>query len=883
VKTIRHRLRSLWQRRAVKREIDEELRCHLEQRTAENIAAGMSPEEAAREARKRFGNLQSIREECREAKGASFGEATWQDVRFGLRMLRKNPGFTGIAVAILALGIGANTAIFSVVHTFMLRPLPYDHAGELVVLHETASNRDNAMSVAAGPKYLEWRKLNTSFQEMGALSVFTETLAGNVEPTPVVTCHVTPSCLRVWRFRLAFGRTFAEDEDEAGKNQLVILSHPLWKNRFGGRTNVIGQTVRLDGKPHTIVGILAAGGLANWENSEIALVPLAAEVVRDGPGVHYYQVFGRLKPGVTLAQARGEMTVLAERLRQQHREFGDWGIALRSLREDELDEWPGWQTVFLLQGAVMLVLLIACANMANLLLARAAARQKEIAIRLAVGGNRGRVIRQLLVESVLLACLGGVAGVVFAAVGIEAAQHWFATQDITLWTDLRLEPVVLAFSVGLAGLTGIVFGLVPAWQASRVDLQTTLKSASQLTSSGVAHRRMLDFFAVSEIGLALALLIGAGLFVRNLTRLNRIDPGFNPARVLALGVSLTEAAYPSDAQRDQFVASALERLRTRPGVRGAAMADVLPLGGGSSWDFWVEGRERNSSNAWASLELRRVSHGYFGTLGVMLLRGRTFSTADRHGSESVAIINETLARQFFPGEDPVGARVGTGDGIANPHRVIGVVRDERVFGLTGKPAPVVYVPMAQGWFKGSRANYSMEIAVRTEGDPLALAKPVQAELRALDPDLAFARVGSLDRRLSVSLLSQRLSSFMLGSFSLTALALAALGIYGVMSNGVNQRAHELGIRMALGARPGDILRLVLGRGLRLTAGGTALGLAGALGLTRFLNSFLSDMSPTDPWTFAAVTGFLTAVSFLPCCVPARRAAKVDPMQALRCE
>jgi len=388
---------------------------------------------------------------------------------------------------------------------------------------------------------------------------------------------------------------------------------------------------------------------------------------------------------------------------------------------------------------------------------------------------------------------------------------------------------------------------------------------------------------VSEIGLALVLLIGAGLFVRSLARLHRVDPGFDPARVLTLGISLTEAAYHGDAQRDQFVASALDRLRALPGVRGAAMADVLPLGGGSSWDFWVEAREWKSPNSWGTLELRRVSPGYFETLDVALRCGRTFTAGDRHGSQSVAIINETLARQFFPGEDPMGARVGTGDGISSPHIVVGIVRDERVFGMTEKPAPVVYVPLAQGWFKGSRANYSMEIAVRTEGDPLALAKPVQTEIRALDPELAFARVGTLDRRLSVSLLSPRLSSYMLGTFSLAALLLAALGIYGVMSNGVSQRTNEIGIRMALGADAHNILGLVLGQGLRLTATGVVLGLIGAFTLTRFLGSFLHGLSPTDPWTFAGVTSFLTFVALLACWIPARRAARIEPIKTLMCE
>ena len=882
-RTIWLKLCSLWRRGEVKREIDEELRFHLEQRTAENIAAGMAPEEAAREARKRFGNVQSVREECRETKGASFGEATLQDIRFGLRMLRKNPGFTTIAVLILAIGIGANTAIFSAVHAFILRPLPYDHSEELVVCYENEPKQGIDRWDVAGPKYLEWRKQNTVFQEMGALAVCAQNLTGGTEPVPVVTCQVTPSCLRVWRLRPALGRLFAEDEDQSGKNQLVILSHRLWQKRFGGRLDVIGQTIRLEGKPHTVVGVLADGGNANWDGGEIALVPLAAEKVQDGPGVHFYQVFGRLKPGVTLDQCRAEMTALTGRINKQEPRFGEWGAGVASLRQDELGEWPGWQTVLLLQGAVLAVLLIACANIATLLLAKASSRRKEIAIRLAMGGSRWRLIRQLLVESTLLALLGAAAGVALAAVGLGAANRWLAAQDITLWTDVRLDHSVLAFSVGLSLLTGIVFGLVPAWQTTKTDLQTALKGTSRNATGAVAHRRTLDVLTVAEIGLALMLLISAGLFLRNLVQLRGVHPGFDPANVLALNVSLTEARYPGDEQRNQFVASAIERLQALPGVRSVAVADLLPLGGGSSWDLWVEGRKQGAPNTWGGAQLRRISPDYFHTLGVTLLRGRAFTAADGRGSESVAIINESLARRFFPGENPIDAHIGTGDGIASPHRVVGVVRDERVFGVTRQAEPVIYVPSAQGWFKGAQTSYGLTIALRTEGAPLALAKPIQAEIRALDPEMAFASVQLLEQRVSSSLLSQRLSSFMLGSFSLTALLLAALGIYGVMTNAVSQRTNEIGIRMALGAQARDILRLIVGRGLLLTALGVAFGLAGAFGLTRLLNSFLYDVSPTDPWIFAVVTVFLAAVSFLACYLPARRAARVDPTVALRCE
>jgi len=807
----------------------------------------------------------------------------WQDMRYGLRMLCKSPGFTATAILILAIGIGANTAIFSVVNAFVIRPLPYDKAEELVSIYENEPNRGIDRTAVAGPKYLDWRKENTVFQEMGALAVCTQNLIGSGEPMPVVTCQVTPSYLRTFRLRPAFGRLFDDDEDRAGRNQLMILTHSLWTKRFGGRQDVIGQTVRLDGRPYTVVGVLPTGGMTCLDGSELAFVPLAVEKVQDGPGVHYYQVVARLRPGVSVEQSQAAMTVLAGALRKKNPRYGDWGVALLSLRKDQLGEWPDWRTIVLLQGAVLAVLLIACANTASLLLSRAASRGKEIAIRLAVGGSRLRVMRQLLCESVLLALLGGALGVVLAAGGIEAANRWLQVQGIQLWTDVRLDSSVLAFSMVLAALTGVFFGFVPAWQTTKADLQTTLKGTSHNATGGVAHRRTLDALTVAEIGLALVLLVCAGLFVRNLLGLRGTDPGFDPAHVLTMKISLTESGYPGDPQRNQFVDSAMDRLQAVPGVRGAAVTDVLPMGGGSSWDFWVEGRARGTPNSWGGAQLRRISADYFRTMGVPLLRGRAFTPTDRQGSESVAIVNETLVRRFFPGADPIGACVGTGDGIASPHVIVGVVKDERVFGLTNKPEPLVYVPTTQGWFKGANTSYALSVVIRTDSDPLSLAKTIQREIRTLDPEMAFADVRPMERLVDGSLLSERLGSFMLGAFSLIALILAALGIYAVCANAVSQRTNEIGIRMALGAQISDVLRLVLGRGMVLTGLGLGLGLAGALAFTRVLKSFLHGISPMDPVTFMVVALFLAAVALLACYVPARRAAKVDPMKALRCE
>lgn len=807
----------------------------------------------------------------------------FQDIRYALRMLGKNLGFTATAILILAVGIGANTAIFGVVNAFILRPLPYDRAEELVSIYENEPNQHIDRFGAAGPKYLDWRKQNTVFQEMGAVTVSTQGLTGSGEPVPVVTCQVTPSYLRTFRLRPCLGRLFEEDEDQAGRNQLLILTHSLWTQRFGARQDVIGLTVHLDGRPHTIVGVLAAGGMFSLDGAPIAFVPLPAEKVADGPGVHYYQVIARLKPGVSVEQSQAAMTVLANALRTSKPEYGTWGIKLLSLRKDLLGDWPDWRTIILLQGAVVAVLLIACANTANLLLSRAASRGKEIAIRLAVGGSRWRVVRQLLCESLLLACLGGVLGLVLAATGVELAARWLQSQDIRLWTDVTLDETVLAFCLGLSLLTGVVFGLVPALRTTRTDVHVTLKSTSKNTTGEISHRRTLDALAVAEIGLALVLLVSAGLFVRNLVGLRGTDPGFDPASVLTMQVFLTQSAYPGDARRDQFVESALDHLQSTPGVLAAAVSDVLPMAGASSWDFWVDDRPRGTPNSWGGAQLRRVSPDYFRAMGVPLLRGRPFGPGDRSGAPSVAIVNEALVRRFFPGEDPINRRVGTGDGIASPHVIVGVVKDERVFGLAAQPEPVVYVPTAQGWFKGAGTSYGLSIAVRADADPLSLAKTIQRQIRTIDPEMTFANVRPMVQLVDGSLLSQRLGSLLLGSFSLVALVLAALGIYGVMANAVSRRTNEIGIRVALGAEVGDVLRMVIGRGMVLTALGVTIGLAGVFASTRLLGSFLHGISPTDPLTLSALTAFLVAIALLACYIPARRATKIDPMTALRCE
>jgi len=799
-----------------------------------------------------------------------------QDIRYGLRMLAKSPGFTIVVVLILAIGVGANTAVFSVVNAFLFKPLPYDHAEELVTLYEKSSQQGLSQFSVSGPKYLAWRAENRVFQEMGALSVRSATLVGASEATSVVICEVTPSCMDVFRFRTRLGRLFVQDEDQRGKDHVIVLSHQFWQSRLGGREDILGQSIVLDDRPYVVIGVLAAGGLANWEGGDVAFTPLAAERLNYNPEAHYYQVFGRLKPSVTLGLCRSQMESLTTRINQGETRFGDWMPDIVSFREDNLGNWPGLQTVLLLQGAVAAVLLLACFNAACLLLVRGMGRKRELAIRLSTGATRWQVIRQLLFESTLLAAAGGLLGLLLSHWGVQGAKYWLSAQNITLWTDVQTNHMVLAFSIVLSAVTGFISGILPAWQTTKVDVQSTLKATAGSISGG--HPRTLNAMAVAQITLSFLLLASAGLFMRNLMRLRGATTGYNPRDLLVLETSLPWRRLHG-ASPDQFIESALDRLKTLPGVQSVAAADTL-VNYGAIHNFWVEGRKPDLSGPLNQTQLRRISPDYFNAMGLTLLRGRDFTPLDRRGSEPVAIINETLAERFFPGEDPIGVHVQTGEGIENRYTVIGVSRAERLAGPAGRLEPMVYVPSLQGWPRLD--SYPLAIAVRTERRSPELNKTIEREIRALDPGLAVT-IREMEPWMEATLLSQRLSSFVFAAFALVALLLSSLGIYSVISHLVSRRAGEFGIRMALGAQQSGVVRLVLARGLHITLMGTSLGLVGSVLLSRVLGHFLIDFNPNDPITFGCVTLLSFIVTVLACCLPARRAAKIDPMTALRHE
>jgi putative ABC transport system permease protein len=858
------------------RDLAEELDSHLQMQIEHNLATGMGAEEAGHNALLESGGLELSKEACRDRRGLPLLDTPMRDLAYNWREVRRTPGFSVVVVLTLALGIGANTVIFGIVNAFLLRPLPFEKEDELVSIYECT--KDLPEFAVSGTKYLDWRARNTVFQDVGALQAGSAALTGHGEPAPVTVLMVTPSYLRLLGVRPTLGRLFADDADLPGRDQVVLLGNRLWKSQFGGREDVVGQPVRLNGRAYSIAGVLPQA-LAYLDGSDTAFVPLAVTTLQADRGHwHSVQAIARLKPGVSVVQGQAAMSVIA---RQHERLYEPgWGVVVKSLRRDLLGGWPDPQTILLLQGAVLLVLLVACANTASLLLARSVSRRREIAIRLAMGGSRFRIIRQLLVESVLLSSLGGAAGVMLAAFGLRTLEAWIQTQRIALWSEVRLDAAVLGFSVALSLVTGIVFGLVPAAKATREDPATLMKGAGRSSTAPGRHRRTLDALAVAQIGLALVLLIGAGLVVRSLIQIHGRDPGFQSANVLTMRVTLPEPRYSDNGECSRFFDAALERIRAVPSVRSASVIHTLPMEGGFELTFAIDGRRTSAAGRNHGVQVRRVSPEYFRTMGVPVLQGRALRASDRAGAESVVIVNECLARRYFRDTDAVGAHISISDGMVNPRTIVGIVRDERVMGITGESVPMLYVPYDQGqWQTGKTFHF----LVRTFGEPLGLSRPVQDAVRRIDPDIAFANVRPMEWFVSGSILPERIAGFMLGSFSAAALLVAVLGIYGVMANGVSQRRREIAIRIALGARARNIIGGIMSRGLMLTVAGLSIGLAATSLLTRVLRAFLHGVSPTDPLTFVAVTAFLALVAMAACWLPAHRAASVDPAIALRDE
>ncbi|HEY3568939.1 MAG TPA: ABC transporter permease [Thermoanaerobaculia bacterium] len=877
------RLRALRGREAVIGDIDEELRLHLEMEAAANVERGMPPEEARRAALRTFGNFDSVRERAYEVRGGGLLETLLQDVRYAGRMLAKRPGFTAVAALTLALGVGANTAIFSVVEAVLLRPLPYRHAGRVVVVWENNHTQPGRHNVISPANFLDWREQAKSFDEMAVFLDQPLSLTGAGEPEEVPAQLVTPNLFALLGVNPELGRAFTPEDAKPGKRAVVVvISHGLWQRRFGGAPDVIGRTVSLNGRPMSVVGVMPDG--FKWfvkENSRASRpaelwlpMSLAPYSDRTKSG-RFAQAVARLAPGVPLDKAQAEMDTIAGRLESQYPDYDKgWGITLVPLRDQLSGEIK--PALLVLLGAVGFVLLIACVNVANLLLARAAGRHKEIAIRSAMGAGRRRIVRQLLTESVLLSLLGGALGLLLALWSVRALVA-LSPENLIGAGEVGLDLPVLAFTLAASLLTGILFGLAPALEASRVRLNESLKESSRGNAGSSRGRRLRDALIAAEVGLALVLLVGAGLMVRSFVRLQAVDPGFDARNLLTLRVALPSVRYPDDAKADAFFRQAVASLRTLPGVRSASAISELPFAAlGTATSFTIEGRPAPPPGEFFGTDVRVVDEEYFRTMRIPVLAGRTFTPQEVAEDRKVCVVNQAMARVYFPGENPVGKRITVVmSDSPTPTEIIGVVGDARYAKLEGDLQPMVY------WTPPQLPYSSRTLVLRAQGDPESLAAPARRAIQAIDKDLPVADVRTMEGWIAESMARTRFGTLLLAAFALLALTLAAVGIYGVMSHSVVQRQNEIGVRMALGARAGDVLWLVIRQGLARVLVGVGLGLLGALALTRVLSSLLYGVSATDPLTFLSLALLLTAVSWIACYIPARHAARVDPLIAMR--
>jgi len=805
-----------------------------------------------------------------------------QDLRFSLRMLLKKPGFTLVVVLALALGIGANTAIFSVVNTILLRPLPYKNSDRLIWLRETNPSADIKEETLSPPNYLDWKTQSQSFEDMGAFASTRVTLtSGSGEPERINASYVADGFFSVLGAEAQIGRTFTPEEDKPGNARVIILSNGLFERRFGSDPNLIGNAITINGNPYTVVGVMPKGFISPKPDDRRppeAYAPLAADYNQEDRRGDYLNVIARLKPDATVEQARAEMATITERLEQQYPDTNTgWSAIVMPLHERFVGDIR--PALMVLLGAVCFLLLIACANVANLLLARSTARQKEIAIRTALGARRGRIVQQLLTESVMLSLTGGALGLLFAFWGVGILTS-LSPGSIPRLSEIGVDSRVLAFTLGVSLLTGIIFGLLPALQASNPNLNETLKEGGRSSAEGTRGGRLRSVLAATEVALALVLLIGAGLMARSFLRLQDVNPGFNAERVLTVGLFLPGTKYKEGPQVVSFYKELLSKTESLPGVVSAGAIDTLPLDvGGNVLGFSIEGRPpQQPGGDTPDAEHRVVSADYFRVMGIPLLRGRLFEEQDGPNAPQSIVINETMAQRYFPAEDPIGKRINLGDPQSTPWlTIVGIVRDTRHEALSAEPYSQMYAVHAQA------PRRSLALVVRTSGDPMSLVSAIRSRIADMDGDLPLSNMRTMDQILSESIQRPRFNMLLITIFAVVAMVLASVGIYGVISYSVSQRTHEIGVRIALGARPRDIFKMVVGQGLKLAITGVGAGLVAAFALTRVMVSLLYGVQATDPLTFAAISAVLTGIVIMASYIPARRATKVDPMISLRYE
>jgi putative ABC transport system permease protein len=808
-------------------------------------------------------------------------EALWQDLRYGIRILAKAPGFTITAILTLALGIGANTAIFSFVYGVLLQPLPYRNPSRLMVLNET-NPKVGTVSVSY-PNFLDWRAQSHAFSQMAAVHDVGFNLAGITQPENISGEAVSPTFLSMLGVRPYLGRDFDPSEEKAGTAPVLLLSYALWQSHLGADPNAVGRIITLDGRSFTIVGVLPPN-FRSVDQTDV-LEPIGVWATKNPDATERGErgdlvVIGRLAPGVTFARARAEMDGIAARLASEYPLANDQcGVKLQPIRDVFVGDMR--PAILVLFGAVMFVLLIACANVANLFLVRGATRTKEIALRIAFGASRGRIIRQMLTESFVLALLGGALGVALAIGGIRGMGRLIPA-DMLSGAAINLNGVVLLFAAGVVVLAAFIFGLAPAMHSTRPDVQSELKEGARTSTAGTQQQKLRAALAIAEISLAMVLMAGAGLMMNSLYRLLSVNPGFRTDRVLTMEMDLRTQQYATDSAIHNFWQQVLDRVRTLPGIESSAVGTVVPFTDNHNrGDITIEGMPQPRPGSWPHPDYHIVSAAYVRTLGIPLLRGRTFTDADNENAPLVGMINAKLAREFFAYEDPIGKRFTFGHATAaNPPKwitIVGVVGDTKLYGLANPARLEVYMP-----FRQDTAS-DMDLLVKSAVDPAALIASIRGVVASIDKNQPIFAISTMDQLRSDSVSTRRITLVLLGAFSSLALVLATIGIYGVISYSVAQRTHEIGIRMALGAQHQNVLRMILGEGGKIALAGIGTGIVAALALTRMMSSLLFSVNATDPTTFAAVALLLAVVALLACYIPARRAMRVDPMVALRHE
>jgi predicted permease len=887
-----------WRRR--EKDLEEEIESHLKMAIEDRRERGESAQQAKEAVLREFGNVGLIKEVTRDMWGWRALEQFVQDLRFGVRMLMKQPGFTLVAVVTLSLGIGANTAIFSVLYGVLLKPLPYPDPYPIVRVWQAVPTFGFTQLGMSEAQLERLRARNESFQQIGGYAIRSANLTEQNETRRIAVASVTEGVFEALGIQPALGRAFRREDEAPGGQRVAVLSDEMWRRQYSGDANILGQTIQLNDNPVTVVGVMPP----DFRLPEDLSIPHGAQLwlpAQIDPanlnwGSHYLRPIARMKPGVRPEQALTEVSAAFAQLRQDHPQGAPtdpaYNIRVLPLQDDLVGNVK--KVLWVLVGAVGLVLLIACANVSSLLLARAAGRQKEMAVRAALGAGHGRLIRQLLTESALIALLGGTVGVTLAAWGVALIAKTNLI-SVPRLSQVTLNIPVLLFTLGICLVAAMLFGLAPAVQVSRLDLNRALREEGRGLAGSAAGNRIQRVLVVSEVALAVVLVIAAGLLLRSFDRLLRIEPGFQVKNLLTVNINLPSSRYQDNMRVTAFYDQLLEQVRVLPGVDSAAATIGLPLTGAyGDTNFQIEGRPDNGGVVDQSIPPDRSAYGhvyywqvtpdYFKTMGIAVRQGRTLQASDDANAPPVVVINETMARSFWPNESPLGKRIQlfwSPSQKGSLAQIIGVVRDVSLHQLNEETQPEAYLPQAQGPMVAGWTARGMSLVVRTASDPLALAEAVRSEVRGLDSAVPVFGVSTAEQVLGQTVAQARFNLILLGLFAVVALLLAAVGIFGILANAVRQRTHEMGIRLALGARPGAVFRLVIRQGMGLAGMGLGIGLGGAFALTRYLESLLYGVKSTDPVTFGGVALLLLVVALVACWIPARRATKVDPMAALR--